>query len=171
MNARRAASVEEGIRLVARAFSEGAPWRDLRAYSITTGLVTVLLLWIASLGARLIRLSAPGHASPRSESQPRGRWSSCVRRAAGHAQCPAPPLLPFFLHQSSWSAFDHAAVSTWVDGLRLRAVWAWFGTLSAGSVTSSSCRVTDLPATPLQPGWLSQSGGRAHLRMVIQMAA
>jgi hypothetical protein len=39
------------------AFSGGAPWRDLRAYSIITGLVTVLLLWIAILGARLIRLS------------------------------------------------------------------------------------------------------------------
>jgi hypothetical membrane protein len=67
--------------VLARAFS-GAPWRDLRAYSITTGVValvllvllfsgiagswggvvqrlfvTVLLLWIAILGARLIRLS------------------------------------------------------------------------------------------------------------------
>jgi hypothetical membrane protein len=68
--------------VLARAFSGCAPWRDLRAYSITTGvvglvllvllfsgiaeswtgvvqrvLVTVLLLWIAILGARLIRLS------------------------------------------------------------------------------------------------------------------
>jgi hypothetical membrane protein len=68
--------------VLARAFSGGAPWRDLRAYSITTGvvglvllvllfsgvagswsgvvqrvLVTVLLLWIAILGGRLIRLS------------------------------------------------------------------------------------------------------------------
>jgi hypothetical membrane protein len=68
--------------VLARAFSGGAPWRDLGAYSITTGAVglvlpvlllsglsgswsgvvqrvflTVLLLWIAILGARLIRLS------------------------------------------------------------------------------------------------------------------
>jgi hypothetical protein len=67
--------------VLARAFSGGA-WRDLRAYSITTGVVglvllvllfsgvaaswtglvqrvfvTLLLLWIAILGARLIRLS------------------------------------------------------------------------------------------------------------------
>ena len=68
--------------MLARAFSGCTPWRDLRAYSITTGVVglvllvllssgvagswtgvvqrvfvTVLLLWIAILGARLIRLS------------------------------------------------------------------------------------------------------------------
>lgn len=68
--------------VLARAFSGSAPWRDLRTYSITTGAVglvllallfsgvagswsgvvqrvfgTVLLLWIAILGARLIRLS------------------------------------------------------------------------------------------------------------------
>jgi hypothetical membrane protein len=68
--------------VLARAFSSSAPWRDLSAYSITTGVVglvllvllfsgiagswsgvvqrvfvTVLLLWIAILGARLIRLS------------------------------------------------------------------------------------------------------------------
>jgi len=67
--------------VLARAFS-GRPWRHLRAYSITTGVVglvllvllfsgvagswngavqrvfvTVLLLWIAILGAQLIRLS------------------------------------------------------------------------------------------------------------------
>jgi hypothetical protein len=67
--------------VLARALSGGA-WRDLRAYSITTGVVglvllvllfsgvagswtglvqrvfvTVLLVWIAILGARLIRLS------------------------------------------------------------------------------------------------------------------
>jgi hypothetical membrane protein len=68
--------------VLARTFSGGAAWRDLRAYSIITGVVglvllillfsgvagswngvgqrvfvTVLLLWIAILGARLIRLS------------------------------------------------------------------------------------------------------------------
>ena len=68
--------------VLARAFSGEEPWRDLRAYSIATGVVglvllvllfsgvagnwsgvvqrvfvTVLLLWIAILGARLIRLS------------------------------------------------------------------------------------------------------------------
>ena len=68
--------------VLARAFSGDEPWRALRAYSITTGVVglvllvllfsgvagnwsgvvqrvfvTVLLLWIAILGARLIRLS------------------------------------------------------------------------------------------------------------------
>jgi hypothetical membrane protein len=67
--------------VLARAISGDALWRDLRAYSITTGVVglvllvllssvagswsglvqrvflTVLLLWIAILGARLIRLS------------------------------------------------------------------------------------------------------------------
>ena len=69
--------------VLARAFSGDESWRDLRAYSITTGVVglvllvlvftgvagpawtgvvqrvfvTVLLLWIAILGARLIRLS------------------------------------------------------------------------------------------------------------------
>ena len=68
--------------VIARAFSGDAAWRDLSAYSITTGVVglvlmvllfsgvagswngvvqrvfvTVLLLWIAILGARLIRLS------------------------------------------------------------------------------------------------------------------
>jgi hypothetical membrane protein len=69
--------------VLARAFSSDESWRDLRAYSIATGVVgllllvlvftgvagpswtgvvqrvfvTVLLLWIAILGARLIRLS------------------------------------------------------------------------------------------------------------------
>ena len=68
--------------VLARAFSGDEPWRDLHAYSITTGVVglvllvllfsgvagswtgvvqrvfvTVLLLWIAILGARLIRLA------------------------------------------------------------------------------------------------------------------
>jgi hypothetical protein len=54
-------------------------------------------------------------------------------------------------HQSSWPAFDHAAVSTWMGGLTEVAsgLGVVVGILSTGSVTSWSCPVADLPATPL----------------------
>jgi hypothetical protein len=75
--------------VLARAFRRDESWRDLRAYSIATGLVglaalillfsgvaeswtgvvqrvlvTVLLLWVAVLGARLTRLSRVRPAEP-----------------------------------------------------------------------------------------------------------
>ena len=75
--------------MFARALRADESWRDLRAYSITTGVVglvllvllfsgvagswtgvvqrvfvTVLLLWVAILGARLIRLSGVRAAEP-----------------------------------------------------------------------------------------------------------